>query len=260
MSKTALIEALKTFDLPAVRSILGKRPDLKELRLGRSGLNLLQFCSRRPTIGDRAAARRQLQLAQWLVSAGFDPRAIHTTAPGEDGEDDPAEVSLVFFAVAGAQNNSLARYYLAQGAAPNALFAAVWWGNAEILEDLVTHGANINEFVGATPLHMAVDILQRGTEGKPALARRRLQTLEEVLRLGADPNIAAVTGATPLHSALDKGYDLRVFTLLLEHGANPDLPGKDGRTVRDIAARKRDRRYNDLLTGRFPRRVPTSAR
>jgi ankyrin repeat protein len=34
-----------------------------------------------------------------------------------------------------------------------------------------------------------------------------------------------------------------VFKLLLQHGANPDVAGKDGRTVREIAARKRDKRF-----------------
>jgi ankyrin repeat protein len=70
-----------------------------------------------------------------------------------------------------------------------------------------------------------------------------MRTLKEILRLGADPNIQAVNGVTPLHAVLEKGYDVEVFKLLLRHGANPDVPGKDGRTVRNIAVRKRDKRY-----------------
>jgi hypothetical protein len=35
-----------------------------------------------------------------------------------------------------------------------------------------------------------------------------------------------------------------VLTLRLRHGANPDVPGKDGRTVREIARRKRNKRYS----------------
>jgi ankyrin repeat protein len=90
---------------------------------------------------------------------------------------------------------------------------------------------------------MAIDVLYRGTEGKPQLARQRLKTVKEMLRLGANPNIAALSGITPLHSVLDKSYDVEVFKLLLKHGANPDVPGKDGRTVREIASRKKDQRY-----------------
>jgi ankyrin repeat protein len=68
-----------------------------------------------------------------------------------------------------------------------------------------------------------------------------------MLRLGANPNIAAVNGTTPLHTVIQKDYDVEIFKLLLKHGANPDVPGKDGRTVREIAARKRDTRYSRAL-------------
>jgi hypothetical protein len=248
VSKTALEDALRKLDVEKVQSILRREPELKALRLGK-GLNLLQFCCTRVTAGDADAGSRQLRLAQWLVSEGFDPLAMHRTAPGEDGEEEPADLSLVFFAVARAQNNRLARYFLELGAPASALFAAAWWGNADIIADLVKHGDELNRVVGATALHMAVDVLDRGTEGKPQRARRRLETLKEMLRLGADPNIAAFDGTTPLHTALKKGYDLNVFKLLLKHGASPDLPGKDGRTVREIASRKRDKRYFEALAG-----------
>ena len=94
---------------------------------------------------------------------------------------------------------------------------------------------------------MAVDVLYRGVEGKPERARRRLKLLKEMLRLGANPNIPAFNGVTPLHLALQKDYDVDVFKLLLKYGANPDVPGKDGRTVREIAARERDKRYFNAL-------------
>ena len=248
MSKTALIDALKAFDLDGVRNSLDATPALRQLRLGKD-LDLLQFCCSRSTAGDPAAADRQLRLAKWLVGAGFDPLAMHTTAPGEDGEEEPSTVSLVWFAVAKAQNNRLARYFLQQGAATGALFAAAWWGNAEIVSDLVQHGDDLNVMVGATPLHMAVDVLQRGVEGNPELGRRRLKLLKEMLRLGADPELAAFNGTTPLHTVLEKGYDLDVFRLLLKYGANPDVTGKDGRTVREIASRKKDKRYFNALRG-----------
>jgi hypothetical protein len=247
MSKTALLDALKEFDLDTVRAILKAKPALREFR-DEKGLDLLQLCCKRSTADDPKAAAKQLRLAKWLVSVeNFDPLVTHTTAPGEDGEEDPAELSLVFFAVARAQNTALARYFLELGAKPGAFFAAAWWGNGDILEDMVNHGGDINEVMGATPLHMAVAVLDRGIEGKPELARRRLKCLKEFLRLGADPNLGSFDRKTPLHTALEKGYDVEVFTLLVKHGANPDVPGKDGRTVREIASRKRDKRYAAAL-------------
>lgn len=246
MSKTALLEAVRTFDRARVQEVLRKTPALRKYR-DAQGLDLLQIVARRSTADDPDAARRQVRLAQWLVGEGFDPRALHRTAPGEDGDEEPADVSLAWFAVAKARNTSLARYFLEQGAAPNALFAAAWWGEAAIVGDLVRHGADLNEVVGATPLHMAVAVARRGTDGKPAIARRRMRVVSEMLRLGADPNITAHDGTTPLHTALEREYP-EIFRMLVLAGADPDVPGaslegKPGRTVREIASRKRDKRY-----------------
>ena len=245
MSKTALLDALAQFDLDRVREVLRAEPKLREFK-DEKGLNLLELCCKRSTAGDPAAARRQLKVARYLVAEGFDPAATHTTAAGEDGEADPAQLSLAWFAVAKARNNALARYFLEQGATPGALFAAAWWGNAEIISDLVRHGADLNEVVGAPPLIMAVDVVRRGTGGDPGLARQRLEVLTEMLRLGADPNLPAVDGTTALHVALKKEY-LDAFEILVQHGAAADVAGKDGRTVRDIASRKRDTRYIEAL-------------
>jgi hypothetical protein len=245
MSKTALLDALNAFDVEGVRAILKAKPELKGFS-DEKGYNLLQLCCKRGTYAKPDAAGRQLRLARWFVEQGFDPTIVYTTEPGDDGEEEPARVSLAWFAVAKARNTALARYFLERGAAPGALFAAAWWGNADILPDLVKHGADVNEVVGATPLHMAVDVATRGTDGKPRLARERLNVVTELLRLGADPNLAAFDGTTPLHTALKKEY-LDVFRVLLEHGANPDVPGRDGRTVREIASRKRDKRFESLI-------------
>ena len=248
MSKTALIDAIKAFDLDAVKRCLAKDPSLAQWR-SPQGFNLLQFCCSRCTDGDPAGAASQLRLAKWLVSRGFDPLVIHTTKPGEDGEAEPAELSLVFFAVARAQNNALARYFLKLGAAPGAIFAAAWWGNHEIAKDLVEHGEDINRSIGGTPLHMAIGVLDRGIAGKPELAKRRLRMVKTLLELGADPNIAGARNETPLHTALEKGYDVSVFKLLLKHGADPDRPGKSGRTVREIASMKKDKSYIKAIRG-----------
>ena len=245
MSKTALLDALKAFDLARVRATLRAQPKLREFK-DEKGLDLLELCCKRSTAGDPAAARRQLQVAKWLVAEGFDAAGTHTTAAGEDGEEEAAQVSMAWFAVAKARNNALARYFLEQGAAPGAVFAAAWWGNADIIPDLVRHGADLNEVVGAPPLIMAVDVVRRGTEGDRRLARQRLKLLTEMLSRGADPNLPAVDGTTALHVALKKEY-LDAFEILVRHGADPDAPGKDGRTVREIASRKRDKRYATAL-------------
>jgi hypothetical protein len=56
----------------------------------------------------------------------------------------------------------------------------------------VRHGADVNEVVGAPPLLMAVDVVQRGTEGKPKLARARMETIR-LLRRFQQPAARAIT-------------------------------------------------------------------
>ncbi len=87
MSKTALVEAVKSLDAERVRAILQAKPELREFK-DEKGLDLLQMCCKRSTADDPAAQERQLRLAKWLVGQGFDPRATHMTAPGEDGEEE----------------------------------------------------------------------------------------------------------------------------------------------------------------------------
>ena len=244
MSRTALERAIRAFDLDALRALLDRDPDLRDARLG-PGQDLLRFCAARLTHGKPDAARRQLRMARWLVARGFDPRARYIAEPESDDEP-PTEVSLAWYAVAKARNTTLARYFLEQGAAPHGLFAAAWWGDDAIVPHLVARGADINERVGATPLHMAVEVARRGSAGKPEVARRRLRFITTMLRLGADPDLPADDGTTPLHTALKKGY-LDVFKVLLRNGADPDVPGPNGRTARDIAIHKRDTAWRSAL-------------
>ena len=53
-----------------------------------------------------------------------------------------------------------------------------------------------------------------------------------------------------LHVALERGFPTPIFANLLRHGADPDLEDARGRTVREIAARKRDPRWAELLAKR----------
>ncbi len=46
-----------------------------------------------------------------------------------------------------------------------------------------------------------------------------------------------------LHLALEKEFDPVLLTWLVQHGASPELPDRDGVSARAKASRKRDRRY-----------------
>ena len=146
MSKTALVDALKHFDLDQVRAILKKRPELKDLRLDK-GVNILQFSCGRFTGDDPAGASRQLRLAKWLVGEGFDPRENDTTAPGDDGEAESASVSLAWYSVAKAQ--SIRRgTFCSKARLPGHSSLPPGGAMRTIIPDLVRHGAGLNEVVG----------------------------------------------------------------------------------------------------------------
>src|SRR6185369_4779806 len=58
-----------------------------------------------------------------------------------------------------------------------------------------------------------------------------------LLAHGADPNHISHWGRRALHHALGRTNPLRYFELLLDHGADPTLPARDGMTAPSIAAR-----------------------
>ncbi|CAM9800522.1 unnamed protein product, partial [Scytosiphon promiscuus] len=57
-----------------------------------------------------------------------------------------------------------------------------------------------------------------------------LPLVQAVLDAGADIEFRDARGCTPLHNAIEQGHH-EIFRTLLLHGADPDAPDKDGRTV-----------------------------
>ncbi len=62
------------------------------------------------------------------------------------------------------------------------------------------------------------------------------ETIRVHLALGADPNVQAKDGATPLHRAVKLGYQ-EAADALLAGGADPSLANKAGSTATDLAER-----------------------
>ena len=114
-----------------------------------------------------------------------------------------------------------------------ALHAAAFAYDCEIARDLVVRGADVRarNRRGAGPLHAAV-IGEPGTANwNPA---RQRAVIEYLTGAGADPNMAALGGVTPLHRAVRNRCSAAVEALL-HAGADPSLPNDRGSTPSDLA-------------------------
>ena len=69
------------------------------------------------------------------------------------------------------------------------------------------------------------------------------QALNELLKLGADPNIQNNLGETPLYLCIEND-NFELFKILLENGGNPDIPKRNGDTpLHLIIKTKMDKKY-----------------
>lgn len=137
------------------------------------------------------------------------------------------------------------------------LHLAAKYTNLKIVQTFLAHGleANATNFLGETPLHLAVkthDYVQiaraliagganvnaQDNDGNTPLHKiieceqhlrvNRYHTLCALLEAGADPNIANNQGTTPIN--YKDGYHLGIYTVekLLEHGADVHAEDKKG--------------------------------
>ncbi|RYX82548.1 hypothetical protein EON83_19155 [bacterium] len=118
----------------------------------------------------------------------------------------------------------LATFHLPDGSTP--LHIAALWGTLGCAQELVKQKADINARDGQnlTPLHVA---LKNPTE---RFIRRAINMTAFLLRSGAKPNIATLSGETPLHFAARVG-NAQLITALLDKGANINARTIEGETA-----------------------------
>eukprot|EP00668_Euglena_longa_P040321 GGOE01053105.1.p1 GENE.GGOE01053105.1~~GGOE01053105.1.p1 ORF type:complete len:258 (-),score=50.43 GGOE01053105.1:484-1257(-) len=95
--------------------------------------------------------------------------------------------------------------------------------DCRLINELVSHKAAVDvaEQSGDTPLMVACRY-------------NKLNCVEYLLALQANPNVQSPQGNTPLHALCATGSIARCTDLLLAHGANPFLSNADGRLPTEV--------------------------
>lgn len=223
--------AAATGNRAAAARFLADDPALANRRGGtRSWEPLLYLCFSRVLRTDEARAREMIVIAELLLDAGADPNAYWT---------DPAEAAgnreTPLYGAAGIANRpELAALLVERGADPN---------DGETAYHMVEHpGVPTAEVI--FPL---LEPLHRGIALGHLLDYDDLAGLRKLLALGADPNGPTPFPNHPLHQAVWRNRTRPFFEALVEHGADPDLRGKHGRTAYAMAARVGNRRVMEWL-------------
>jgi ankyrin repeat protein len=154
-----------------------------------------------------------------------------------------------------------------EGSTP--LHFAAWNGRKEIAEILIDNGADlnvINNELAGTPFITALDwaIQQGKTETADLLRKHGGKTAQELnalidaakngdievvkqhLAAGADVNMEAGDGTTPLHNAAIYGHK-EVGEILIAEGADVNAKDDKGRTPLDLAIKENKTKTADLL-------------
>jgi serine/threonine-protein phosphatase 6 regulatory ankyrin repeat subunit A/serine/threonine-protein phosphatase 6 regulatory ankyrin repeat subunit B len=162
-----------------------------------------------------AVRSNNVPIASLLIQHGADTNALSTLL-----KDSPVtEVSPLSLA----KTVELCDLLVAHGAKVSIpeseppLLSAAYQQNAEVVEFLLSHGAdpNVKTIKGRAPALV--------------LAARRAEIVKALLKRGADPNAKNQFGQTALHLAALWG-EVDSATVLLSHGARIDEVDEDGRT------------------------------
>lgn len=224
----------------AVQAFLDADPSLATQRLPNDNLEPLLFAVHEGIKRDMGvSAEQHLATVRALLDAGANPNA---SAPLPDVSDTiPA---LYFPSTSG--NVEVARLLLERGATPTdgeSLYHAAQHNHVEVLELLVSFGANVNrgpDEGGNTPLHFLT-----AHTPENSITSTAMRGMVWLLQRGADPNVPSYPGATsqpqagetPLHRAAAVGHGEEVLRALVEHGARVDARRDDGASAYQLAVR-----------------------
>jgi ankyrin repeat protein len=133
----------------------------------------------------------------------------------------------------------LARCLLEHQAQPddNAVRSAIWDQDLEIANMLLSFGANID-----AEIHQQTPLLE-------TVKAKRMKLLGWLVGNGARINFQDGKGYSALHYAMKRNHNLKQVAELLQLGADPDLKAQDGATPLSLSRKLGKTKLTKLLEG-----------
>lgn len=190
---------------------------------------LLGVCSSRWHRIDPRRAEGLLAVARLLVDAGADPNTRVLPGPRR------RRCSTLFAAAGNANNPQITRLLLERGAIPDddTLYLSAFFPDHECLRLLLSANGTLNKTFALTAPISTGNIegvrllLEAGADPKQPFQADLLGASRE-----GDPPIGAVA------AAIECDCSAELIELLLQHGGDPDAPGRDGRSPVRLAMRQ----------------------
>ncbi len=209
-----ITEAIKANDTAKVTTLLDRDPKLIEMETDEGSLVLTAVYHAAWDVVDMLVDRaRQLNIFE-AAAVGEDSRVLEIL------NDEPR--------LANASNRD--------GFTPLGL--AAFFGHEPVVKALLHKGAEIDTVMGSANANTALDA---------AVAARRTEVVRLLLAKGAEVNVRAAGGYTPLHKAVFGG-DLGMIRLLLDSGADLHARTDEGKKPVDVASERGLKDVVKLLT------------
>jgi hypothetical protein len=226
MSKTRIIEAVKSLDLPEVKRILSAKPELLKVwnEQGRNLVHLACGANCRKLGKPESAGAK---MVAFLLDSGLGIEEM-----GGSGSE---LCKPIWFATAFGRNATVVKLLIDRGAEPTGLYAAGWWDDVKTLTLLIDAGADKEVVVGVTPF-------------LACWGWKRFKAAKALALKGANVNVQDKRGRTALHIGIEKEFEPALLKWLVKHGASPDIPDREGNTARLKASRKRNKKFLTALS------------